>query len=67
MSRDDVERILSRHGGVSLDHEWDGVSEEIPVLIPSSYNPWTSCRGTAKLSLVREVYEREQNPTHPCG
>lgn len=54
-TRKQVEEICSMNG-VSLDESWDGKSEEIPVIIPSNINPWTSQNATVKYSKVKEFF-----------
>lgn len=54
--------MCSRYG-LTLDSEWDGFSEEVPVLIPLSSDGYIghmgSRRATAKLSCIKEVYFTE--------
>jgi hypothetical protein len=69
LTREQVEEVCSMDG-VSLNHEWDGVSEDVPVLIPSRYNPWTSSAGTVKLSVFKEFYVKNilnKDFVHPDG
>lgn len=62
LTRDEVAHVCSL-SGVSLDPDWDGVSEAVPVLIPLSSRGYIghmgSYRGTAKLSLIVEYHKRE--------
>ncbi len=47
-TKEEIQKAFSEVG-ITLDPNWNGISNPVPVLMPSIYSPWTSSRASINL------------------